>query len=112
MKNFEDTKLIDLDIDVPNWIEQDITVSDVQAIIEGGCMSGAYMPAVTYYSAMQTMNEYGDDVLNYIEDVYGELPSPEQGTSWSGMACFYLSTAVELWASEVSAEIELQEGEL
>ena len=37
-----------LDIDVPGWIDQDITPADVAAIVQGGCASGAYMPAVTY----------------------------------------------------------------
>jgi len=33
---------------IPQWIEQDITPSTVAAILQGGCESGAYMPAVTY----------------------------------------------------------------
>ncbi len=94
-----------LDIEIPAWIEQDITDSTVSAIVQGGCSSGAYMPAVTYFDARETMNEHGDDVLDYIEDHCEPLRVPA-GTSWSGIAVFYLSYAVELWASSVVNELE------
>jgi len=97
----------DLDIDIPVWIESDISPHDVAAILHGGCASGAYMPAVTYYQAVETMSKHGDDILQYIEDNIGELPSPPKDTSWSGLAVFYLSYAVELWA--VWVEDDLQE---
>ena len=51
---------------VPNWIEQDITHADIAAIVQGGCASGAYMPAVTYATAAAVMAEHGDDVLQYL----------------------------------------------
>jgi len=57
------------DIDVPEWIDQDISPSTVAAIVQGGCDSGAYMPAVTCSEALETMNEHGDDVLDYIQEV-------------------------------------------
>lgn len=101
------------DIDVPTWIEQDISPSDVAAIIQGGCASGAYMPAVLGHSAAAVMAEHGDDVLQYIQDTYGELPPPRDDESWSGIAVHYLSTAVELWASciedELTAALESEE---
>lgn len=86
---------------VPCFIEQDINPSTVAAIVEGGCASGAYMPAVTYHRALATMNEHGDEVFSYIENCLGELPSPREdfNDSWAGFACFYVSCAVELWAS-------------
>lgn len=92
-------------VDVPAFIEQDITGSDVAAIIQGGCASGAYMPAVTYHTARETMNEHGDDVLQFIEDACGEIPKLPETTSWSGVAVFYLSAAVELWASGIHDEL-------
>jgi predicted RecA/RadA family phage recombinase len=92
-------------VDVPAFIEQDITASQVAAIIQGGCASGAYMPAVTYHTARETMNEHGDDVLQFIEDAYGEIPKLPETTSWSSVAVFYLSTAVELWASGIHDEL-------
>jgi hypothetical protein len=94
------------DVGVPSWIESDISPSDIAAILQGGCASGAYMPSVTYHKALATMAEHGDDVLDYIENALGELPKPPDSASWSGMACHYLSCAVELWASSVEAEVE------
>lgn len=92
-------------VDVPVYIDKDITGCTVASIIQGGCASGAYMPAVTYYDARQTMSEHGDTVLQAIEDNYGELPQPQAGESWSGMAVFYLSCAVELWAHGIEEEL-------
>jgi len=94
------------DIDVPVWIEQDISANDIAAINQGGCASGAYMPAVTYHTAAQIMANHGDDVLQYIEDSLGELPTIPKGESWSGIAVFFLSYAVELWASSIESELE------
>lgn len=85
----------------PAWITQPLSPCDVAAINQGGCASGAYMPAVTYHQARDTMNEHGDDVLQYIQDNYGELPKPADDESWSGIAVFYLSIAVELFASSL-----------
>ena len=91
--------------DVPAWIDQGITPCDVAAICQGGCASGAYMPAVTYWQARETMSEHGDDVLQFIEDVRGELTSVPEGKSWSGIAVHFLSDAVELWASWIESEL-------
>lgn len=87
----------------PQWIDS-VEVYDIAAIQQGGCESGAYMPAVTYFTARETMNEHGDEVLDYIEGCMGSLPDVPEGTSWSGMAVFYLSCAVELWASQFEVE--------
>ena len=94
-----------LGIDVPAWIDQDISPNDVAAIVQGGCASGAYMPAVTYHQALRTMSEHGDDVLDYVEDQLGEVPPPKKGESWHGMACHYISVAVELWACSIADEL-------
>lgn len=88
-------------IEVPEWIDQHICPHTVAAIVEGGCASGAYMPAVTYYEAAQTMAEHGDDVLEFIVAWYGELPATPNDTSWSYLACLYLSYAVEAWAASI-----------
>jgi hypothetical protein len=93
------------EVDIPRWIDQDIDSATVDAIVQGGCDSGAYMPAVTYHTALETMSEHGDDVLDYITDAIGELPDVS-GESWAGMACKYLSCAVELWASAVQSQLE------
>ena len=100
---------------VPAWIDADITPSDVIAIVKGGCASGAYMPAVTYHTARKIMDEHGDQaegVLDYLEEVYGDdMPRPEPSESWAGMAVFYLSAAVEGWASAMLQSLEDIEAE-
>ena len=92
-------------VKVPAWIEQKITAYDVESICEGGCSSGAYMPAVTYYEANQTMAAFGDEVLEYLNDSYGYLPEIPNDVGWSQIAVIFLSSAVETWASEVRDEI-------
>ena len=103
-----ETPVRDLGIDVPRWIDQDIYPCDVAAILQGGCASGAYMPAVTYSTALATMNEHGDAVWDMIDDAYGLdmfHETAESATSWAGLAVAYVSMAVELWASGVEDEI-------
>jgi len=98
-----------LNIKQPDWIAYELSPMDIASICQGGCASGSYMPAVTYHKAIATMGQHGDEILDYIERVYGEIPNPldqYEEVSWSGMACFYLSTAVELWAGDVMAQLE------
>ena len=107
------------DIEVPAWVEsikermypgtEVVWVRDIEAICEGGCSSGAYLPAVTYYQALRTMRDHGDEVLSYIWEQLGEVPGIDFATTypaWSNIACHYLSLAVELWAHSVMCEIE------
>jgi hypothetical protein len=101
---------LDIDIDIPGWIDSDISPYDVAAICQGGCASGAYMPAVRYFDADATMAKHGDDVTQYIEDAYGELPQPPADSSWSGIAVFYLSLAVELWALGAYEKLTTEKG--
>ena len=100
---------------VPAWIDADITPCNVIAIVQGGCASGAYMPAVTYHTARKIMDEHGDQaegVLDYLQGYYGdEMPRPEPSESWAGMAVFYLSAAVEVWASAMLQSLEDIEAE-
>lgn len=83
--------------DQPEWLEYELSIADIQAIQQGGCASGAYMPAVTYHKAVDTMSEHGDDVLDHIESVYGEIPQPNKGESWGGIAVFYLALSIDTW---------------
>ena len=92
-------------VHVPDYVDQDITGATVAAIVQGGCASGSYMPAVTYSDANRTMSEHGNRVLEDIESAYGELPQPPPDSSWDGIAVFYLSMAVELWAHGVLDEL-------
>jgi len=104
-KPTSESPVTDYGIEVPEWIDQDISLDDIRNILQGGCDSGAYMPAVTYCQALKTMADHGDDVLQYIEDAVGDLPDVK-GESWSGMACKYLSAAVELWCSSIEDEAD------
>ena len=83
----------------PSWIKEDLDQDDINSICRGGCESGAYMPAVTYWQAIETMGEHGDDVMQYIDDQLGleAIDAPKE-TTWGQLACYYLSVAVELWA--------------
>ena len=94
-------------IEIPRWIDQEITPATIAAIIQGGCASGAYMPAVTYYQALKPMDEYGDTkdgVLDYLESSLGYIPT-DPVESWGGMACKLVSQAVELWAMSIEQEL-------
>lgn len=105
--NYEEpiTKYIE-DFEVPAWIEQDISPCNIASILQGGCASGAYMPAVTYHSALETMNRYGDEILDFIEETgISWKECCGDNACWAGIACNLLSTAVELWASSVEDEI-------
>lgn len=77
-------------------------ISELQRIQKCGCASGAYMPAVTYHTTLEIMGKYSDDILDFINDYYGEVPQPKPGTCWSGMAAFYVSIAVEEWCNRFS----------
>jgi len=110
------------DITVPAWIDEEYidqealnddehedhedAVSTIESICQCGCASGSYMPAVTYYTARQVMNEHGDDVLDYLADHYGNLPTPPEDVSWSGLACHYLSAGVEAWAMSAMSQLD------
>jgi hypothetical protein len=99
-------------IDVPEWIDQEITPSTIAAIVQGGCESGAYMPAVTYWDASQTMSEFGDEVLQTVVDSLGDLPKLPEDVSWSGIAVHFLSMAVDLWATSAEQELEFADENL
>lgn len=104
----EDTEINTTEVDVPRWIDDDITVGECLAIVQGGCASGAYMPAVTYYQALKTMSEYGNEVFEYLDENMGVLPDVAR-ESWAGMACKYLSCAVEVWASSTLSQLDIED---
>lgn len=88
----------------PEWllqlgkIECPYTICDVAAY---GCSGGAYMPAVTYHEALECMNKYDDDMLNFLElqgyvATMGELDLLEAG-SLGALAVNLCSAAVTEW---------------
>ena len=109
------------DVEIPAWIDEEcfldklypgekvVWVCSIKDLCQGGCASGQYMPAVTYYQAIQTMSDHGDEVLAYIYEQLGEVPGIDFATTypgWGNIAVHYLSLAVELWAHGVLTEIE------
>ena len=92
-------------IELPTWIESEsFTPYTVASILQSGCNGGGYIPAIKYDNASETMNKFGDDVLEFIEDYYGELPEIPKGTPYRGVAVHFLSTAVEIFC-EVNADL-------
>jgi hypothetical protein len=104
----ENTELREVGVEVPSWIDQDITIGEVCQIVDFGCASGAYMPAVTYSSALNTMERYSVEVFDWLDD-YGpsakEVLANSGAHSWSSIACDILSAAVESWSQVVYDEI-------
>ena len=105
LQELRDLPVKHLVIEVPQWVDQEISPNVVAQIVHGGCSSGAYMPAVTYEDALETMSDHGEEVFDYIENIMGLIPPAGDGSSWDFMAIHYLSTAVELWAFDVIKNI-------
>lgn len=95
-------------IEIPDWVEQDITLDTCKSIAEYGCVGDQYGPGFLDYEAIQVMNRHGSKVFEYIEETLGKMPelSDDNFRSWGSLACYYVSTAVELWASQF---IDLEE---
>ena len=109
---------------VPSWIESDIYATQIAAVIHGGridklgqgCASGAYMPAVTYLEALETMDSHGNDVLDSLNHWRGY--DAAKGLSWDEVsrqlddddrmlkAVEWLSLAVELWCHSIAMKLE------
>lgn len=84
------------------------SVSELVSIHEGGCASGAYMPAVTYYTANQCM---ASDAATSVEDELSELdyeitfnPSEDSFSQFASKLC---AMAVESYVSKFSDVIEV-----
>lgn len=94
----------------PQWlVSMDAidTIGEIQAVLQGGCESGAYMPACTYHTALATMNEHSNEIFDFIQEQIGELPQvPDRYQHWAGMASFYCIVAVEAWCQQFSNELD------
>jgi hypothetical protein len=104
----EDSPAKDAGIEVPEWIDQDILLGQIEDIFLGGCDSGAYMPAVTYHEALKTMHEHGSKVFDFLEehDFNTTALIYSATASWPAWACKLVSAAVEHWAFTVRDEAE------
>jgi len=95
--------------DQPDFIESMGSVEDVAeliAIYVGGCASGAYMPAVTYFTAKKTFIEFEDVLCDYV-DGYGLSLDLDKGDCFSTFCVKVCSAAVESWVHSFSDVIEL-----
>lgn len=102
-----ETPIRELGVDVPAWIDQDIDGATVAAIVQGGCESGAYMPAVTYHEAVAIMAEHGDDVVEYLRDHgWTEVFTIDDQQTFRGFCCNLLSAAVESFANDAAWQVE------
>ena len=98
-----------LEENAPAWINevQKITVYDLQSIAQGGCESGAYMPATTYYDAKEVMHKHGDDITDSITDLFEDgIKYDIADDTWAGFCSKVYSMAVENWVNEQMAMIE------
>ena len=110
----EEAQVQDFDIDVPFFVKFDIdadgetvrqpTAQDVAAIYHGGCSSGAWMPAVTYYTAGRNIAENAREIEEYLDAAGIEI---EKGAHDDIMmvAVRMVSTAVSVWAERVHEEL-------
>lgn len=99
--------------DQPEWLLAMGGINDLaelKAIYQGGCASGAFMPAVTYHTANNIMCDFGDDVIEYLdsESCHDFALNPAED-SWSGFASKLLSCAVESWVYTVINTLNLNE---
>ena len=80
------------------------SISDLQAIEQGGCESGAYMPAVTYYTAKNIMVEYHSEIENIVSDVVDHFMFNPAIDGFDGFCVEIVSIAVECWVSRFNLE--------
>jgi hypothetical protein len=75
---------------------------DIEAVRQGGCASGAYMPAVTYCIAAECMYKFGHEIVEYLDQQgYGTecefLQLNPQEDTYAGWCVKVVSAAVEEW---------------
>lgn len=94
---------------VPSFLNSEefgiISPYDVAAILQGGCNSGAWMPAVTYSTATKILDKHEDEILNLIEGC-GPFSFDPGKDSLGGFRCKLVSCAVEAWCSAVESLLE------
>ena len=84
----------------PSFLEYELDVSDIQAILQGGCASGAYMPAVTYHTAEETMKQHSRAIEEQIEPIAYDLDGIKwnvEEETFSAFCVKCVSLAVESW---------------
>lgn len=79
---------------------QPLSGTDIAAVIQGGCASGAWMPAVTYNRAAEILRDHEGEVFVLLEDA-GIDPAtlPGASRSYRQFGCDLVSAAVEVWCA-------------
>ncbi len=86
-------------IEVPEWIHEDITLHTIIQIAAIGCTEDTYPPIDSPTQCLETMEECGDQVLQYLMDcphTPSVLPATLNNT-WSGIAAMLLAEAITGW---------------
>ena len=96
-------------VEIPEWLDQEISLEECLSINESGCGGAAYRPAIIDAEALETMAKHGDEIFEYLIETFGALPEIVSD-SWRQMATDYVSAAVEVWCSQFYEDSE-EEGE-
>ncbi|AHK11328.1 hypothetical protein S14_219 [Shewanella sp. phage 1/4] len=83
------------------------SVSELISIYEGGCASGAYMPAVTYYTANQCMASDASGSVEEEIEHYEEITFNPSEESFSQFASKLCAMAVESFVQKHAEVIEV-----
>jgi hypothetical protein len=83
------------------------SVGELLSIYEGGCASGAYMPAVTYHTANQCMASDASGSVEEEIEHYEEITFNPATESFSQFASKLCAMAVESYVSKFSDVIEV-----
>ena len=78
------------------------SLSDMHAIQQGGCESGAYVPAVTYYTAKKILLEHENEILELINLLHytDEMTFDMQNETIGQFAVKIVSLAVDVWVGQ------------
>lgn len=94
----------------PAWLPEPITYYELASMLayeadhgreprHEPLEGGSYMPAIQYDTARLVMEQYGDEVLDYLKSSTGRVPSPQMSRyAWCQLPCFFLSRAVLAFA--------------
>jgi hypothetical protein len=81
------------------------SIYELKAIKEGGCESGAYMPAVTYSTALKCMYEHYEEIEAIFQDHgYESIEFDLESETFAGFSSRLVSMAVELWVSSIETD--------
>jgi hypothetical protein len=90
---------------VPAWIDQDITLGMLEDIAKHQCLGAGYLPAINRYEAIDTMEKHGDDLCSWLYQETGEDIPIAGSVSAPDLAIDVVQYAVNLWATQKEDEV-------